>query len=272
MKGILLSIVPAAWAAPAGGSPSNGVIGMVLGAGAMVKFVLLLLILLSVACWAIMLMKHRVFKKASRESSRFLDLFWKSKGLATVFRESKKMQNSHLAEVFRVGYMELGRHAKSGAREAEENPSDLELQMVRIDNLERALRSAANGELQRLEKGLSLLATTGNAAPFIGLFGTVWGIMIAFQGIGLKGSATLAVVAPGISEALVATAAGLAAAIPAVVAYNHFTNKVRNFETEMINFANDFVNIVKRDLVRRAGGTGDGAQLANSGLSKADSV
>ena len=100
-----------------------------------------------------------------------------------------------------------------------------------------------------------MLATTGNAAPFIGLFGTVWGIMIAFQGIGLKGSATLAVVAPGISEALIATAAGLAAAIPAVVAYNHFTNKVRNFETEMINFTNDFLNIVKRDLVKRTGRT-----------------
>ena len=269
MKGIILSIVPAAWAAPAGGSPSNGIISMVLGAGAMVKFVLLLLILLSVACWAIMFMKHRVFKKATRETSRFLDLFWKSKSLTTVFRESKKMQDSHLAEIFRVGYLELGRLAKSVDRERGENPTDLEFQMVQIDNVERALRSAVNGELQRLEKALPLLATTGNAAPFIGLFGTVWGIMIAFQGIGLKGSATLAVVAPGISEALIATAAGLAAAIPAVVAYNHFTNKVRNFETEMINFTNDLVNIVKRDLVRRAGGTGHGAHMANSGLSKA---
>jgi biopolymer transport protein TolQ len=226
---------------------------MVLGAGAMVKLVLILLVLLSVACWAIMLMKHRVFKKATKETSRFLDLFWKSKSLTTVFRESKKMQDSHLAEIFRVGYMELGRLAKSSDRDKGENPRDLELQMVQVDNMERALRSAVNGELQRLEKALPLLATTGNAAPFIGLFGTVWGIMVAFQGIGLKGSATLAVVAPGISEALIATAAGLAAAIPAVVAYNHFTNKVRRFETEMINFANDFVNIVKRDLVRRTG-------------------
>jgi biopolymer transport protein TolQ len=253
MKGMILSIVPAAWAAPAGGNPSSGIIGMVFGAGAMVKLVLLILVLLSVACWAIIFLKHRVFKRATRESSSFLDLFWNSNSLATVFRDSKKMQNSHLAEVFKVGYMELGRLSKSSDRERGENPSDLDLQMMWIDNMERALRSAVNGEVQRLEKALPLLATTGNSAPFIGLFGTVWGIMVAFQGIGLKGSATLAVVAPGISEALIATAAGLAAAIPAVVAYNHFTNRVRNFETEMVNFANDFLNIVKRDLVRRAG-------------------
>ncbi len=255
MIGMIISAVPVAWAAPAGGSPSGGIVGMVLGAGAMVKLVLILLVLLSVSCWAIMFMKHRVFKKANKESSRFLDLFWKSKSLATVFRESKKMQDSHLAEIFRVGYLELGRLSKSGDQERRENQNGLERQMVWIDNMERAMRSAVNGELQRLEKALSLLATTGNAAPFIGLFGTVWGIMVAFQGIGLKGSATLAVVAPGISEALIATAAGLAAAIPAVVAYNHFTNKVRNFETEMVNFTNDFVNIVKRDLVRRTGHT-----------------
>jgi biopolymer transport protein TolQ len=149
--------------------------------------------------------------------------------------------------------MELGRLTKSSEREKGQNPDDFELKMDWLDNLERSLRSAVNGEVQRLEKALSLLATTGNAAPFIGLFGTVWGIMIAFQGIGLKGSATLAVVAPGISEALIATAAGLAAAIPAVIAYNHYTNKVRSIETEMVNFANDFLNIVKRDFLRRAG-------------------
>lgn len=253
MKSIMLAAVSAAWAAPAGGNPGSSVIDMVLGAGTVVKLVLILLVLLSIVCWAIIFMKHRLFKKASKESLGFINLFWNSKSLGTVFRESKKMQDSHLAEIFRVGYMELGRLTKSTDREKAENPSDLEVQMVWLDNMERALRSAVNGEVQRLEKSLSFLATTGNAAPFIGLFGTVWGIMVAFQGIGLKGSATLAVVAPGISEALIATAAGLAAAIPAVIAYNHFTNKVRNLETEMTNFANDFLNIVKRDFVRRAG-------------------
>jgi biopolymer transport protein TolQ len=255
MKGMILSVVPAAWAAPGGGNPSSGIFDMVLGAGAMVKLVLIILVLLSIACWAIILVKHRLFKRTIRESSRFLDLFWESKSLAAVFRESKKMQYSHLAEIFRVGYMELGRLTKASDSEKTENSNELELQMVWIDNMERALRSAVNAEIQRLEKSLSLLATTGNAAPFIGLFGTVWGIMIAFQGIGLKGSATLAVVAPGISEALVATAAGLVAAIPAVVAYNHYTNKVHSLETEMANFANDLLNIIKRDLLRRASRT-----------------
>jgi biopolymer transport protein TolQ len=262
MKGTILSIVPAAWAAPAGGNPSSNIMDMVLGAGAVVKLVLVILVLLSIACWAVIFLKHRLLKKANQESSRFLDLFWNSKNLATVYRESKKMENSPLAEVFRVGYLEFGRLTKSGDRERGDNPTDLELKMVWMDNMERALRSAVNGEIQRLEKALPLLATTGNAAPFIGLFGTVWGIMVAFQGIGLKGSATLAVVAPGISEALIATAAGLAAAIPAVVGYNHYVNKVRNLETEMINFSNDFLNIVKRDLVRRSSQTSSSGQVA----------
>lgn len=252
MKTMMFTLVSAAWAAPAGGTPRSGIIDMMLGAGAVVKLVLIILLFLSIACWTIVFLKHRVLKRASKESSRFLNLFWNSKNLATVYRESKKMEDSHLAEVFRVGYMELGRLTKTSEVEKAENPNDVEVKMMWIDNMERALRSAVNGEVQRLEKALTLLATTGNSAPFIGLFGTVWGIMVAFQGIGLKGSATLAVVAPGISEALIATAAGLAAAIPAVIAYNHFTNKVRNLETEMVNFSNDFLNIVKRDLVRRS--------------------
>ena len=251
MKTMMFMLVSAAWAAPVAGSTRGGIMEMILGAGAVVKLVLILLVLLSISCWAVIFLKHRVLKKAIKESSRFLNLFWNSKNLAAVYRESKKMEDSHLAEVFRVGYMELGRLSKSGDSERAENTSDLEMKMMWIDNMERALRSAINGEVQRLEKALTLLATTGNSAPFIGLFGTVWGIMVAFQGIGLKGSATLAVVAPGISEALIATAAGLAAAIPAVIAYNHFSNKVRNLETEMGNFANDFLNIVKRDLARR---------------------
>jgi biopolymer transport protein TolQ len=253
MKSLMLAAVSTAWAAPAGGNPGSSIIHMVFGAGTVVKLVLIILVVLSIACWATIFLKYRLFKRVSKESSRFLNLFWNSKSLVAVFREAKQMENSPLAEIFRVGYMELGRLSKSSDREKSDNPGDLELQMVWIDNMERALRSAVNGELQRLEKALSLLATTGNAAPFI-------------QGIGLKGSATLAVVAPGISEALIATAAGLAAAIPAVVAYNHFTNKVRNQETEMVNFSNDFLNIVKRDMVRRAG------RMAHSEQPAADSA
>ncbi|MBW1982636.1 MAG: protein TolQ [Deltaproteobacteria bacterium] len=250
METILFVSPPPVWAAALGGQGS--VLEMVLGADVVVKCVLIILSVLSIACWAVILVKQRVFGRANKESSRFLTVFWESKSLAAVFREAKKMRDSHLAEVFRVGYLELGRLTRFSEAERAVRSQDVEMPMSWIDNMERALRSAAAGEVQRLEKGLSLLATTGNAAPFIGLFGTVWGIMMSFQGIGLKGSATLAVVAPGISEALIATAVGLAAAIPAVIAYNHFANKLRGMETEMMNFANDFINLVKRDLLRRA--------------------
>ena len=117
--------------------------------------------------------------------------------------------------------------------------------------VERSLRKTAMHQSSRMEKALSFLATTGNTAPFIGLFGTVWGIMESFRGIGLKGSASLAVVAPGISEALIATAAGLAAAIPAVVAFNYFNNKVMEMRYEMDTFAADFLGMVERQVIKK---------------------
>jgi biopolymer transport protein TolQ len=121
------------------------------------------------------------------------------------------------------------------------------------ENIPRALRAAMNSQVTRLGYALTFLATTGNTAPFIGLFGTVWGIMNSFQSIGLRGGASLAVVAPGISEALIATAAGLAAAIPSVIGYNYFSNQVRLLETEMNNFSSDFLNMLERDMARRTG-------------------
>ena len=252
MEWIALSVASPAWAADLAERAGGGVLAMILDAGPVVKFVLGVLVALSVACWTIIFMKYRLFKRSKKETSRFLNVFWNSKSLANVFRECKEMRDSHLAEIFRVGYLELVRLTKSGDRERSSGTTDAETQTLWGENMERALRSAVSGEMQRLEKALPLLATTGNTAPFIGLFGTVWGIMASFHGIGLKGSATLAVVAPGISEALVATAAGLAAAIPAVVAYNHYVNKARALETEMANFANDLLNIIRRDLLRRA--------------------
>ena len=165
-----------------------------------------------------------------------------------------------MAEVFRIGYEELGRLNKFldriNADEMRMQPETAE------DNVERAMRGAMLAETQRLERFVPLLATTGNTAPFIGLFGTVWGIMSSFQEIGLKGAANLAVVAPGISEALIATAMGLVTAIPAVVAYNHFANKLRQIDSEMNNFAADFLNIIKRDLIRRQTLKHEGLPLA----------
>ncbi|MGZ6274533.1 MAG: MotA/TolQ/ExbB proton channel family protein, partial [Syntrophales bacterium] len=126
-----------------------------------------------------------------------------------------------------------------------------QLELKVIDNVERSLNKACSSEATRLESTLGFLATTGSASPFIGLFGTVWGIMDTFRGIGTRGSATLAVVAPGISEALIATAAGLAAAIPAVIFYNYYLNVVKDISTEMDNFASEILNIVERNYVRK---------------------
>jgi len=157
--------------------------------------------------------------------------------------------------VFRAGYTELGKLAKSRkeSSQASDNPGSDKLTMeVRgIANVERALNRASDSESSKLESFLSFLATTGNASPFIGLFGTVWGIMNAFRGIGTKGTATLAVVAPGISEALIATAAGLAVAIPAVIFYNYYLNKVKVISLETDDFVSEFLNIIERYYVKK---------------------
>jgi biopolymer transport protein TolQ len=235
---------------------SSEIIQMILYAGPMVRFVLLLLLFFSVMSWAIIFAKHFSIRKARKESAQFLDLFWNSRDLSEAFTSSKRFRRSPLAKVFRVAYVELKKvnSSQSSSTGGEvTGQASLSQKMVGVDNVKRALRRAVNMELTGLGKALPFLATTGNTTPFIGLFGTVWGIMNAFTGIGLKGSANLAVVAPGISEALIATAAGLAAAIPAVVAYNYFTNKVRVLESEMHNFSADFLNLIERDLIRRGG-------------------
>ena len=235
---------------------SSDLIHMIVYAGPMVRLVLLLLLFFSVASWAIIFAKYRSIRKARKESAQFLDIFWNSRDLAEAFAASKRLRRSPVARVFRVAYVELRRLNKSQSTATANTNADeglLSQSMVAVDNIKRALRRAVNMEMTGLGKALPFLATTGNTTPFIGLFGTVWGIMNAFRGIGLSGSANLAVVAPGISEALIATAAGLAAAIPAVVAFNYFNNKVRILESEMQNFSADFLNLVERDLMRQRG-------------------
>jgi len=232
---------------------TDSVTEMILKAGLVVKAVLLILFLMSIVCWGIIIRKYFLIRKSQEQSRDFLDKFWQGKNLTEVYQATKPLSESHLAEIFRIGFFELNRLYKTYKKENKLMiPDDLSIQMEWIDNINRTLRSAQMGEMQRLERGVPFLATTGNTAPFIGLFGTVWGIMTSFQEIGLKGAANLAVVAPGISEALVATAAGLFAAIPAVVAYNHFVNKLRFVETEMLNFSTDFLNLIKRDFFKQA--------------------
>jgi biopolymer transport protein TolQ len=230
--------------------PSNlDLIHMVLNAGLVVQLVLLTLLFFSVSSWAIMIMKYRYLRRAFEESARFSDFFWKSTDLTEAFNRAKLLAGSPVARVFRVGYVELRRVQQGAGADGQRKTGNRSSRGG--DNVRRALRRAINSEVVRMSQMVPFLATTGNTTPFIGLFGTVWGIMNSFHGIGLRGSASLAVVAPGISEALVATAAGLAAAIPAVIAYNYFTQKIRLIETELYNFASDFQNIVERDILGR---------------------
>jgi biopolymer transport protein TolQ len=238
-------------------SDHSDIIQLVLHSGPMVRFVLFLLLAFSVGTWAIIFTKYRTLKKAEKESVFFLDLLWKNANLSDAFTASKKLRYSPVSKVFRVAYVEFRKLAptKSAAQD-DQNGQALwsHHSQIAIDSVQRSLRRAINVELAGLNKTLPFLATTGNTAPFIGLFGTVWGIMNAFRGIGLRGSATLAVVAPGISEALIATAAGLAAAIPAVVAYNYFSNRLGVLETEMNNFSSDFLNLIERRLTLKKEG------------------
>ncbi|MDR1110123.1 MAG: protein TolQ [Deltaproteobacteria bacterium] len=223
-----------------GGSSQSGVLAMIMLASPMVKAIMLVLLLASVFSWGIILVKLFQFSRASGQSVRFLNNFWKSRTFATLYSECSDYPSSPIAEVFRVGYQELGRVYKA----------KLETSSA-LDNVQRALRRTATSESTRLFKFLPFLASCGNATPFIGLFGTVWGIMGSFHEIGLKGSANLANVAPGISEALVATAAGLATAIPAVIFFNYFNSRLRVLESDVSNFMNDFLNILERDLVKK---------------------
>jgi biopolymer transport protein TolQ len=230
------------------------IIEMISHAGLMVQFVLFLLLFFSVTSWAIILVKLRYFRKAFKESIYFTEFFWKSRDLSNAFAKAKQLTSSPIARIFRIGYLELKKLSQSGLPITPQTPqpeeTTIDSRFAATDNVKRALRRAINTEMTRVNQMVPFLATTGNTTPFIGLFGTVWGIMGSFHGIGLKGSANLAVVAPGISEALVATAAGLAVAIPAVIAFNYFMQKVRTIESELQNFSADFLNIIERDILR----------------------
>jgi biopolymer transport protein TolQ len=226
---------------------------MVSNAGLMVQFVLLMLLFFSITSWAIILIKYRYIKRAYQESAAFTELFWKSKDLSNAYRHAKELEGSPIARIFRIGYVELKKISQSGISEDngadQDRSSGLGSRFAGMDNIKRALRRAINTETTRMTQMVPFLATTGNTTPFIGLFGTVWGIMNSFHSIGLRGSASLAVVAPGISEALVATAAGLAVAIPAVIAFNYFMQKIKILESELNSFSADFLNIIERDIL-----------------------
>lgn len=210
-----------------------------------VQLTLLALIGLSILCWAVGFTKWKQFKAIRMANEPFSNKFWKADSLDTVFENLDVYEGSPLARVFKQGYLELQKLAESSTSKSTSN-----MHLSGIENLERTLRKSVDHELSLMEARLTILATTGSTGPFIGLFGTVWGIMGSFHKIGATGNASLAVVAPGISEALVATAIGLAAAIPAVMLYNHFVSTIRKEELELNNFVTDFLNIAKRNFFK----------------------
>lgn len=227
---------------------SMSIFDLIMRSSLMAKGVLLLLLVFSVTSWAIILTKWMGFKKARREDQRFLSVFGKSENLNSIYNASRELKNSPAARVFMTGYHELyvfQEMSKDGRRP----PGEKGARLTELDlkGIGLAMDKAVNREVERMSSRLDFLATTGSTTPFIGLFGTVWGIMHSFRMIGVKGSASIGGVAPGIAEALVATAAGLGAAIPAVIFFNMLNNRVRIFSNSMDDFSRDFLFMAEKN-------------------------
>ncbi len=221
---------------------------LILEASPVVKGVLLFLLMFSVISWAIVLYKGWVFGRMEKQSATFIDVFRRSSKFSEVQAVCKSLAESPLVGMFQAGYAELNLQLRQTASPPS-SPGDPPPRptLKSLAAVDRALLRASNVEVIKLEKRVPFLATTASITPFIGLLGTVWGIMTAFEAIGRQGSTDLAVVAPGIAEALITTALGLFAAIPAVYFYNHFTTKIKAYAAEMDDFALEFLNIAERN-------------------------
>ncbi|MBY0553050.1 MotA/TolQ/ExbB proton channel family protein [bacterium] len=227
-----------------------GALDSLLHASIVVQIVILILLSLSVLSWAIGWAKYKQFQLLKKANTDFDNLFWSTSSLDTLFEKVDNFSGSSHARVFKAAYVEMKKIAESPMLN-QKPASGTELpQLSGVDNLERSLRKASENEIADMENRLTILASTGSTGPFIGLFGTVWGIMNSFHQIGITGSASLAAVAPGISEALITTAIGLAAAIPAVIIYNNCVSVIRKEEVSLNNFSTDFLNIVKRNFFK----------------------
>jgi biopolymer transport protein TolQ len=235
------------------GIPALGSFGEILSdVGPLEKIVLFVLFVLSVVSWAIILHKALQFRLITAESGRFLRTYRESRRFSLVASGAKRLRQSPLGRIYLGAYQELsaGGAPPPDVMDGPAEPGEETISAERLESVQRAMRRVHTSEVERMERYLAFLATTASAGPFIGLLGTVVGIMNSFQAIGAQGSASLAVVAPGISGALVATAFGLAAAIPAVIGYNYFVGRVRHWATEMENFGLELANLVERRLVR----------------------
>jgi biopolymer transport protein TolQ len=254
---LLVALLMQAQGGPVPDAPSStGVVNLLSRATStwLSTSVLLTLVALSVFSWSIFLFKWWTFRRAQRQSAQFLDVFRRSNKFSEVQAVCRSLSDSPLVGLFQSGYAELSAQLRQGSSAEIGNGPNPNPQaaagrptLKSLTAVDRALMRASVVEVNKLEGWVTVLATTASIAPFIGLFGTVWGILGAFEGIGQTGSTNLGVVAPGIAEALVATAAGLAAAIPAVLFYNYLTQRTKVFASGMDDFSMEFLNIAERN-------------------------
>lgn len=229
---------------------SHSVWDLIAQAGPMVKLVMLSLLVASIVSWAIIIDKWRRFRSVTQTAMAFEERFWSGGSVTKLYQgAAREWPNSPMVHVFTTGFREWKRWEGGDGQARISEIGDL------LPNVRRAMRVTLNREMDGMGRGLTFLATVGSTGPFIGLFGTVWGIMNAFLGLAGAKSATLTMVAPGIAEALIATAMGLIAAIPAVIAYNKYSADLRRFQKKMDNFGAEFLNILERQSSRRAGKT-----------------
>lgn len=215
---------------------------LITGSSGAVLGVMGILLLMSVFCWYIIGYKYLVIKRASNETNKFMDNFWQSSDIEQIYKHAQVLNSSPISSMFLAGYSELAKLNSDDPRNRDKD-SDLE-------TVQRALRKAQTSETTKLENKIPFLATTGSAAPFIGLLGTVWGILLVFQQINPDEAVKLGMIAPQIGEALIATAVGLLAAIPAVMAYNYFTRRITVLISEMETFEHDYLNIIRRHFLK----------------------
>lgn len=222
------------------------ILSLIMGASVPVQIVMLILLAASIASWSIIFSKRRIISRTKDASDRFEANFWSGGDLQTLYQSITRDKGGSLgmSSIFEAGFREFNR----GSQQDDVQPDKL------VEECRRAMRVAMMREVDRLEQGLATLATVGSTSPYVGLFGTVWGIMNSFRGLGSVQSATLAMVAPGISEALIATAMGLFAAIPAVIAYNRYADKVVRLEIRYDGFMEEFSSILQRHARKKKGG------------------
>ena len=243
----VLALFQGQGAPPAGGGADSDLVSLLWRSSPLAKGVLLILLIFSAASWGIVLYKTWQLNRARRQTSSFLDIFRRSSKFSEVQAVCRNLADSPLVGIFQAGYAELNTQLRQGVPTQTGATVAARVTLKSLPALDRALLRAAGVEVNKLESRVSFLATTASITPYIGLFGTVWGIMAAFQGIGQTGSTNLAVVAPGIADALIATAAGLFAAIPAVYFYNHLASRVKLLASEMDDFSLEFLNISERN-------------------------